>query len=93
MDAERIGEEGNKQPSASDSVEVLEGETNGNMDTREIESNVTIISTSTTVLLWNEKRKDEQWILNHKFRIELKRKIVKKLNRIFCYSEKLLRNT
>ena len=64
MDAERIGE-GNEQPSASDSVEVLEEETNGNMDTREMESNVTIISTGTTVLLWDEKSEDEQWIQNH----------------------------
>ena len=32
MDAERICEERNEQLSASDSVEVLEEETNGNMD-------------------------------------------------------------
>ena len=57
MDAERICEEGNEQLSASDSVEVLEEETNGNMDASDMESNVTIISTGTTVLLWDEKVK------------------------------------
>ena len=64
MDAERIDEEGNEQPSVSGSVEVLEEETNGNMDTMEMESNITIISTGTIVLLWDEKREDEQWIHN-----------------------------
>ena len=64
MDAERIDEEGNEQPSVSGSVEVLEEETNGNMDTMEMESNVTIISTGTIVLLWDEKREDKQWIHN-----------------------------
>ena len=57
MDAERICKEGNEQLSASHSVEVLEEETNGNMDASDMESNVTIISTSTTVLLWDEKVK------------------------------------
>ena len=57
MDAERIDEEGNEQPSVSGSVEVLEEETNGNMDTMEMESNITIISTGTIVLLWDEKEK------------------------------------
>ena len=64
MDAERIDEEGNEQPSVSGSVEVLEEETNGNMDTMEMESNITIISTGTIVLLWDEKREDKQWIHN-----------------------------
>ena len=64
MDAERIGEEGNEQPSASGSVEVLEEETHGNMDTMEMESNVTIISTRTIVLLWDEKKEDKPWIHN-----------------------------
>ena len=63
MNAERICEEGNEQLSASDSVEVLEEETNGNMDASDMESNFTIISTCTTVLLWDEKSEDEQW--NH----------------------------
>ena len=65
MDSERICEEGNEQPSASDSVEVFEEETNGNMDTSDMESNVTIISTDTTVLLWHEKSEDEQWNHSH----------------------------
>ena len=56
VDADRVCEEGNEQTSASDSVEVLE-EINGNMDTSDVESNVTIISTGTTVLLWTKKVK------------------------------------
>ena len=54
----------NEQVSASDSVEVLE-ETNGNMDNSDVESDVTIISTGTTVLLWDEKSEDEQWNHSH----------------------------
>ena len=60
MDVERVCEKENEQVSASDSVEVLE-ETNGNMDNSDVESDVTIISTGTTVLLWDEKSEDEQW--------------------------------
>ena len=64
MDVERVCEKENEQVSASDSVEVLE-ETNGNMDNSDVESDVTIISTGTTVLLWDEKSKDEQWNHSH----------------------------
>ena len=60
MDAERICEEGNEQLSASDPVEVLEEETNENMDATDMESNVTILSTGTTALLWDEKSEDKQ---------------------------------
>ena len=67
MHAERGCEEGNEQASVRDSVEVLE-ETNGNMDTSNVESNATVISTGTTVLLWNEKSDDEQW--NHSHNLE-----------------------
>ena len=49
---------------ASDSVGVLE-ETNKNMNTSDAEWNVTIISTGTTVLLWNENSKDEKWNHSH----------------------------
>ena len=65
MDAERICEGGNEQPSASDSVEVMEEETNGNMDTSDIELNVTIISTGTTVCSGTKKSEDKQWNHSH----------------------------
>ena len=65
MDAERICEEGNEQLRASNPVEVLEEDTNGNMDASDMESNVTIISTGTTVLFWDEKSEDEQWNNSH----------------------------
>ena len=64
MDVERVCEKENEKVSASDSVEVLE-ETNGNMDNSDVESDVTIISTGTTVLLWDEKSEDEQWNHSH----------------------------
>ena len=50
MDAERICEEGNEQLNASDSVEVLEEEKNGDMDASNMESNLTIMSTGITAL-------------------------------------------
>ena len=65
MDVERDCEEENEQASASDSVEILE-ETNGNMNS-DVESDVTIISTGTTVLLRDEKSEDEQWNQSHNF--------------------------
>ena len=64
MDVEKVCEKENEQVSASDSVEVLE-ETNGNMDNSDVESDVTIRSTGTTVLLWDEKSKDGQWNHSH----------------------------
>ena len=64
MDVERVCEKENEQVSVSDSVEVLE-ETNGNMDNSDVESDVTIISTGTTVMLWDEKCEDEQWNRSH----------------------------
>ena len=64
MDVERVCGKENEQVSASDSVEVLE-ETNGNMDNSDVESDVTIISTGTTVLLWDEKSDNERWNHSH----------------------------
>ena len=65
MHAERVHKEGNEQASDTDSVEILE-QANGNMDASNVDSNVTIISSYTTVLLyWGEKRGDEQWNHSH----------------------------
>ena len=65
MHAERVRKDGNEQASANDSVEILE-QANGNMDASNVDSNVTIISSYTTVLLcWSEKRGDEQWNHSH----------------------------
>ena len=68
------------QASASDSVEVLE-EMNGNMDNSDVELDVTIISTGTTVLLWDEKSEDKQWNHSHNLDKEQGKQAIKRFVR------------